>query len=57
MSGLPDDPLVIARLSAHAAEVICDEHGQWHITTSGWLDKGIPHEGCVSIAPLRWIEV
>jgi arabinan endo-1,5-alpha-L-arabinosidase len=54
MTGQDADPAVIARLTAHAAEVILDESGQWHITTCGWLNKGIPHEGCVSIAPLRW---
>jgi arabinan endo-1,5-alpha-L-arabinosidase len=56
MTGRPDDPALVARLHAHAAEVFVDESGAWHITTSGWLNKGTPHEGCVSIAPLRWIE-
>lgn len=56
MTGRADDPNLTARLAAHAPEILCDSAGQWHITTSGWLNKGIPHEGCVSIAPLNWVE-
>jgi beta-fructofuranosidase len=56
MTGHADDPRVIARLTIHAGEVIQDDAGQWHITTSGWLNHGLPHDGCVSIAPLKWVE-
>lgn len=49
-----NDAQVVARLHAHAPEVVCDDSGQWHITTCGWRGKGTPIEGGVAIAPLEW---
>ncbi|MBR2388778.1 MAG: hypothetical protein IKB02_08435 [Clostridia bacterium] len=43
----------IARIKAHAPEIIKDGD-KYFITTCGWNNKGIPHEGCVSIAELKW---
>ena len=45
---------VAARLPVHAGEVLRDTDGQYYITTCGWRNFDIPHEGGVSIAPLRW---
>ena len=40
-----------------APELIRDPaDGSWYITTCGWNDFGIPHEGAVSIAKLEWRE-
>lgn len=43
----------ITKLFAHAPEIIVD-NGKTYITTCGWLDKPVPHKGCVSIARLEW---
>ena len=49
-----DDPLhfdlqhEVARLDAHAPEIIQDERGDWYISSAEW-----PHSG-VSVAPLAW---
>lgn len=43
----------VARLQAHAPEII-QEDGRWFITTCGWRDKPVAHQGCVSVAELRW---
>ena len=46
----------VAKLFAHAPEVLKDENG-WHITTCGWREyDNAPHPGAVSIARLEWIE-
>jgi beta-fructofuranosidase len=42
-----DAPLV-AELKAHAPEVICDEYGNWYISSAEWPYRGI------SVAPLAW---
>lgn len=44
----------IAKLKAHAAEILIED-GRYFITTCGWLDKPVPHRGCVSVAPLAWV--
>ena len=46
--------VVVAKLHAHAPEVLCDDAGQWHITTCGWRGLHTPIEGAVAIAPLTW---
>lgn len=43
----------ITKIKAHAPEII-EENGKYYITTCGWLDKPVPHKGCISIAPLEW---
>ncbi len=43
----------ITVLQSHAPEIL-QEDGKFYITTCGWLDKPVPHKGCVSIAELRW---
>jgi beta-fructofuranosidase len=55
-AGDADDPaLLITRLYGHASEVIHDpEQNRWFLTCAGWRGFGLPHEGCVSIAPLAW---
>ena len=45
--------LPITKLSAHAPEII-EENGKYYITTCGWRDKSVPHNGCISIAELDW---
>lgn len=45
--------LPITKLSAHAPEII-EENGKYYITTCGWRDKPVPHNGCISIAELDW---
>ncbi len=52
-----DDSVCIARLNAHAAEVVYDPASAAHyITTCGWPGYGLPHEGGVSIARLAWVK-
>lgn len=47
---------VIQKLHAHAPEYLFNkESDKWFITTCGWYEKGIPNEGCVSIAELEWV--
>lgn len=49
------DDGVVARLKAHAAEVLYDPTGgDWWLTAAGWRGFGIPIEGGVAIAPLEW---
>jgi len=44
----------IAKLFAHAPEIIQDGDN-WYITTCGWRGyKDVPNKGCVSIAKLEW---
>lgn len=43
----------ITKIKAHAPEII-EENGKFYITTCGWLEKPVPHQGCVSIAGLEW---
>lgn len=46
----------VAKLFAHAPEVIFDGE-EWYITTCGWNGyKGVPNPGAVSIARLEWRE-
>ena len=46
----------VAKLFAHAPEILKDENG-WHITTCGWNGyDDIPNPGAVSIADLEWRE-
>jgi len=52
--GDADEDRVVARLHAHAPEVVRDDDGQWYITTCGWPGYGVPIEGGVAIAPLDW---
>jgi len=55
-AGDNEDEVVVARLYAHAPEVVHDEEqGIWYITTCGWRGRGIPVEGAVAIAPLEWV--
>lgn len=45
----------VTSLNAHAPEIIeCD--GEWFITTCGWRGNPMPHDGCVSIARLKWVD-
>ena len=37
-----------------ATEEYAEENGRYYITTCGWRDKPVPHNGCVSIAELDW---
>lgn len=39
---------LVAELPAHAPEIICDEDGNWFISSAEWPYRGI------SIAPLKW---
>jgi hypothetical protein len=47
----------VTRITAHCAEYLQDEHGQWYITSGGWLQfpvhKG-KKRGTAAIARLRW---
>ena len=44
----------IAKLNAHAPEII-NVGDEWFITTCGWRGyKSVPNRGCASIAPLKW---
>ena len=46
----------VAKLFAHAPEILKDENG-WHITTCGWNGyDAVPNPGAVSIASLEWRE-
>ncbi len=49
----------VTRITAHCAEYIVDEHGQWWITSGGWLQfpvhKG-KKRGTAAIARLKWEE-
>lgn len=55
-NGEKDGSIPVAKLFAHAPEVICDGE-QWYITTCGWNGyEEIPHPGAVSIARLEWID-
>ena len=51
-----EEDLVIAKLHAHAPEVIQDDDGQWFITTCGWINYGTPVEGGVAVARLDWVK-
>jgi beta-fructofuranosidase len=53
-TGENDDDIVVAKLHAHAPEVIQDTDGQWYITTCGWPDRQTPIPGGVGIARLSW---
>jgi beta-fructofuranosidase len=53
-TGDNEDDVVIAKLHAHAPEIIQDTDGQWYITTCGWRNYGTPIEGGVGIAKLSW---
>lgn len=46
--------VVVAKLHAHAPEVIQDDQGEWWITSCGWRNKHTPIEGGVAIARLAW---
>lgn len=46
--------VVVAKLQAHAPEIIQDSDGQWYITTCGWRGYNTPVEGGVAIARLEW---
>jgi beta-fructofuranosidase len=46
--------VVVAKLHAHAPEIIQDSDGQWYITTCGWRGYNTPVEGGVAIAKLEW---
>lgn len=52
-TGDNEDEIVIAKLYAHAPEIILED-GQWYITTCGWTNYGTPVEGGVGIARLEW---
>jgi hypothetical protein len=44
----------VAKLNAHAPEII-NVGDEWFITTCGWRGyKDVPNKGCVSIAKLEW---
>ena len=46
---------IVARLQTHGPELIHDElDDRWYITNCGWLGRGVPNEGSVSIAPVQW---
>ena len=47
------DP-ILARLHAHAPEIVQDDDGNWYITTCGWRNFNTPIEGGVAIARLEW---
>lgn len=53
-TGDNEDELVVAKLYAHAPEIIQDIDGQWYITTCGWRGYNTPVEGGVAIARLEW---
>jgi hypothetical protein len=53
-TGDNEEDLVVARLHAHAPEVIRDSDGQWYLTTCGWPGFNTPAEGGVAIARLEW---
>jgi len=53
-TGDNEDEMVIAKLYAHAPEVIQDSDGQWYITSAGWCGRNTPVEGGVAIAKLEW---
>ena len=53
-TGDNEDAVVVAKLHAHAPEIIQDDDGQWYITTCGWRDFGTVIEGGVGIAKLEW---
>ena len=47
----------IAKIFAHAPEII-EKNGEYFITTCGWNGyDDIPNKGAVSIAPLKWKEI
>lgn len=49
----------VTTLSAHAAEYIQDQDGNWWITSCGWHGGKTPQgfePGTLSIAPLKWIK-
>lgn len=53
-TGDNEDEVVVAKLHAHAPEVVQDDDGKWYITTCGWRGKNTPIEGGVAIAELVW---
>ncbi len=55
-TGDNENDIVIAKLHTHAPEVVCDNDGQWYITTCGWRNHGTPIEGGVAIAKLDWMK-
>jgi beta-fructofuranosidase len=46
--------IVIAKLQAHAPEIVQDSDGTWYITSCGWRGFNTPIEGGVAIAKLEW---
>lgn len=53
--GRGDAPSLIARLSAHAAEIVYHpQRDAWYITTAGWPWVATLTSGEVAVAPLRW---
>jgi arabinan endo-1,5-alpha-L-arabinosidase len=53
-TGDNEDECVIAKLHAHAPEIVRDGDDQWYITTCGWRNKQTPVEGGVALARLAW---
>jgi beta-fructofuranosidase len=41
---------LVAHISAHAAEVACDEHEQWYVSSAGIRQGGL------YLAPIRWAD-
>lgn len=52
-NGGVDGAIPITKLFGHASEII-KVGDEYYMTTCGWKDRGIPHEGGVSIAPILW---
>ena len=49
----------VTTLSAHAAEYIQDQDGNWYITSCGWRGWKTPigaKPGSLSIAPIKWVK-
>lgn len=55
-TGDNEQHVIMARLHAHAPEVVRDDDGRWYITTCGWRNRSVPMEGAVAIAKLEWKE-
>ncbi|MGC9455184.1 MAG: family 43 glycosylhydrolase [Phycisphaerae bacterium] len=53
-TGDNESEVVVAKLHAHAPEVVRNEDGQWYITTCGWRGMKTPIEGGVGVARLSW---
>ncbi|TVP76391.1 MAG: hypothetical protein EA353_12145 [Puniceicoccaceae bacterium] len=53
-TGDNENSVIVARIHAHAPEIVQDTDGRWYITTCGWRNRQVPIEGAVAIAPLDW---